>query len=222
MTADPGVETDGVLGGAAATGIQLPDALLAAAEAAVNRLLALDPEGAAGLQPVEGRVLLVELTGFGTRIYVVPGEQRLFLFGAYEAQPDCIVRGSPVALLGMVLAEHREDAVFAGAIEIDGDNRLAQVLGEVFRGLDIDWEEQLSKLLGDTLAHRLTSRARAGERWADRSGDIARQNLREYLQEEAAVLPSRTELEAFLAAVDTLRDDVDRLAARVERLERRR
>lgn len=219
MSAASGLDTEG-LGDRASAGIQLPDALLAAAEAVVNQVLALDPEGAARLAPVEGRVLLLELTGFGTRIYVVPGESRLFLFGAYDAEPDCIVRGSPVALLGMVLAEHREDAVFAGAVSIDGDNRPAQVLGEVLRGLDIDWEEQLSKLLGDTLAHQLMSRARAGERWAERSGDIAGQNVREYLQEEAAVLPSRAELADFLAEVDTLRDDVERLAARVQRLER--
>ena len=219
MSAASGLDTEG-LGDRASAGIQLPDALLAAAEAVVNQVLALDPEGAARLAPVEGRVLLLELTGFGTRIYVVPGESRLFLFGAYDAEPDCIVRGSPVALLGMVLAEHREDAVFAGAVSIDGDNRPAQVLGEVLRGLDIDWEEQLSKLLGDTLAHQLMSRARAGERWAERSGDIAGQNVREYLQEEAAVLPSRAELADFLAEVDNLRDDVERLAARVQRLER--
>jgi ubiquinone biosynthesis protein UbiJ len=65
-------------------------------------------------------------------------------------------------------------------------------------------------------------RARAGERWAGRSRNIAAENLREYLQEEAAVVPSRQELDDFLAAVDTVRDDVERLAARVERLERHR
>lgn len=203
-------------------GIQLPDALLAAAEAAINQVLALDAEGATRLANVQGQVLEVVLTGFGTRVYVLPGETKLFLYGAYDAEPDCTVHGSPVALLGMVTSEHREDAVFAGSIRIDGDNRLAQTLGEVFQGLDIDWEEQLSKLLGDTLAHRLMDRVRAGERWAGRSRDITRENLREYLQEEAAVVPSRQELDAFLAAVDTLRDDVERLAARVERLEQQR
>ncbi len=200
------------------TGIPVPNPLLAAAEGAVNALLELDREGAARLQAVQGRVLLVELTGFGTRVYVVPGESRLFLYGDYEAEPDCIVRGSPVALLSMVTAEHREDAVFEGGIQIDGDNSVAQAIGEVFRALDIDWEELLSKLLGDTLAHRLMTRARAGGDWADRSGDVARENLRDYLQQEAAVLPSRAELQAFYAAVDTARDDVERLAARIERL----
>jgi ubiquinone biosynthesis protein UbiJ len=203
-------------------GIQLPDALVGAGEGIVNAVLALDAEGAARLAKVQGQVLRVDLVGFGTRIYVVPGDARLLLFSAYEAVPDCVVRGSPLALLNMALAEHREDAVFAGTIQIDGDNRLAQTLGEVFRGLDIDWEEQLSKLLGDTLAHKLVQRARASGHWAERSGGIARENLREYLQEEVAVVPSRQELDDFLAAVDILRDDVERLAARVERLERQR
>lgn len=210
--------TDDADNTAARNGIQLPDALLAAAEAAINAVLALDAEGAARLAAVQGQVLEVVLTGFGTRIYVLPGESRLFLYATYDAEPDCVVHASPVALLGMVTSEHREDAVFAGAIRIDGDNRVAQTLGEVFRGLDIDWEELLAKRLGDTLAHGLMERARAGERWARRSGDVSRENLREYLQEEAAVVPSRQQLDAFLAAVDTLRDDVERLAARVERL----
>lgn len=218
MTDDADTDTAGPERG----GVPLPDALLAAAEAAINQVLALDAEGAARLAKVQGQVLEVVLTGFGTRLYVLPGESKLFLYGAYDAEPDCVVHGSPVALLGMVTSEHREDAVFAGSIRIDGDNRLAQTLGEVFQGLDVDWEEQLSKLLGDTLAHRLMERARAGERWAGRSRDVTRENLREYLQEEAAVVPSRQELDAFLAAVDLLRDDVERLAARVERLEQHR
>jgi ubiquinone biosynthesis protein UbiJ len=200
------------------TGIQIPDTLLAAAESAINAVLALDPEGAARLARVQGQVLLVELDGFGTRVFVVPGESRLLLAGAYEAEPDCSLRGSPAALLRMALAEHREDSVFEGTVEIDGDNRVAQTLGEVFQELDIDWEELLSKLVGDTLAHRIARQARAGGRWASQSGDTLSSDLREWLQEEGRVLPADDEMQAFLNGVDGVRDDVERLAARVERL----
>ncbi len=199
-------------------GIQIPEAVLAAIEGAINAVLALDAEGAHRLAPIQGRVLLVELIGFGTRIYVVPGEAGLLLYGAYDAPPDCTVRGTPAALLRMALSEHREDAVFEGAIEIDGDNGVAQTLGEVVQGLDIDWEELLAKLVGDTLAHRIGLQARASGRWAQRTGETLTQDLREYLQEEARVLPGNAELDGFLADVDSLRDDVERLAARVERL----
>ncbi len=40
-----------------------PAVALAALEGLINRLLALDPEGAAGLAKVQGRVLRVELDG---------------------------------------------------------------------------------------------------------------------------------------------------------------
>ena len=201
-----------------AQGIQIPDALLAAVEGAINGVLALDPEGAQRLMPIQGRVLLVELTGFGTRIHVVPGDSGVLLYGAYDAEPDCTVRGTPAALLRMALSENREDPVFEGAIEIDGDNRVAQTLGEVFQGLDIDWEELLSKAFGDTLAHRIGVQARSTGQWARRTSEMLTQDIREYLQEEGRLLPGREEMRDFLNDVDRVRDDVERLEARIERL----
>jgi ubiquinone biosynthesis protein UbiJ len=43
-------------------------------------------------------------------------------------------------------------------------------------------------------------------------------NIREYLQEESRDVPSRYEVEQFSKHVSELRDDVDRLAARIGRL----
>jgi ubiquinone biosynthesis protein UbiJ len=46
-------------------------------------------------------------------------------------------------------------------------------------------------------------------------------NIREYLQEESRDVPSRYEVERFSSDVGELRDDVERLAARVRRLQER-
>lgn len=54
--------------------------------------------------------------------------------------------------------------------------------------------------------------------WMSRNHRSLELNLAEYLQEESRVLPGPLELENFFADVDTLRDDVERLAARVQRL----
>ncbi len=198
--------------------LSLPAPLLAAAEATVNRLLRLDPEGAARLAKVQGRVLRVELLGLGMHLYVVPEDAALRLFGDYAAEPDCTLSASPAALLAMALAEHREDEIFRGAVKIKGDNGLAQALGDLLKGLDIDWEEQLSSLLGDTLAHRIGQQARSGRHWAERTGTTIESDLREYLTEEGRLVPSETEMNRFLSGVDRLRDDVERLEARIERL----
>jgi ubiquinone biosynthesis protein UbiJ len=44
-------------------------------------------------------------------------------------------------------------------------------------------------------------------------------NVREYLQEESRDLPTRYEVERFAKKVNALRDDAERIAARIERLE---
>ncbi|MBK1704801.1 SCP2 sterol-binding domain-containing protein [Halochromatium glycolicum] len=197
-----------------------PTAALAAVEALINRLLALDPEGAAALAKLQGRVLRVELMGIGLHLHLVPETDALRLYGDYAAEPDCVVRATPAALLSMALAEHREDEVFSGAVTIDGDNSLAQSLGELIKGLDIDWEEQLAKLVGDALAHRIGDQVRSASRWGGRSGQLLTTDLREYLIEEGRFLPSEPEMNAFLDGVDRLRDDVERIEARIDRLTR--
>jgi ubiquinone biosynthesis protein UbiJ len=44
-------------------------------------------------------------------------------------------------------------------------------------------------------------------------------NVREYLQEESRDVPTRYEVERFTQRVGTLRDDVERIAARINRLQ---
>ncbi len=204
------------------TGLPVPDVVLAAIEASINHVLALDPEGAGCLAEHQGQVLLLELTGFGTRIYLIPGERGVQLYGDYNAEPDCTVRGTPASLLRMALARHREDAIFAGTVAIDGDNRLAQGIGDCLYGLDIDWEEQLARIVGDTAAHRIGVQAQGTRGWAQRSTDVLTGDLREYLIEEAKLTPSHDEVRVFMDGVDRTRDDCERLAARVERLLARR
>lgn len=202
-------------------GPPLSSAALAALEALINRLLALDPEGAARLESLAGRIIAFEFKGFGNRVYFIPGEGGLQLFATYAAAPDCLLRGSPLALTTLGLSRRQEDALFTGQVEIVGDTALAHRFGAALAGLEIDWEEQLARLTGDPLSHALGQRARSLGRWGEGAVDTLGQDLKEYLQEEGRLLPSRYEIEDFLAAVDRLRDDGERLAARVARLRRR-
>jgi ubiquinone biosynthesis protein UbiJ len=56
--------------------------------------------------------------------------------------------------------------------------------------------------------------------WGERSADHLGEDTADYLQEERDVLPVDWEVEGFIEGVDTLRSDVDRIAARVKRLQR--
>jgi ubiquinone biosynthesis protein UbiJ len=89
----------------------------------------------------------------------------------------------------------------------------------LYLNLDLDWEEPLARLFGDPLGHELGRAARAAFAWHRQALKTFGLNTAEYLQEEARLLPVRDEVEAFLNGVDGVRADVDRLAARLQRLQ---
>ena len=199
----------------------LPDAALAILETAINHYIALDPEAAGRLAPLAGYIIAFEFKGFGSRLYFIPGPEGFQIFGDYDAEPDCLLRGTPLALARLGMSGRKEDALFSGQVKIEGNTALAQRFGDCMAGLEIDWEEQLSRLTGDSVAHAVGRRLRAAGRWGQGSLVTLGQDLKEYLQEEGRLLPTRYEIDQFLAAVDRLRDDGERLAARVERLRHR-
>jgi len=94
--------------------------------------------------------------------------------------------------------------------------------GQAFKAaldeLDIDWEEQLAGITGDMVAHQLGNTMRSAGNWLRQGRTTLEQDLGEYLQEELRVVPTRIEIENFIADVDQLRMDLERLEARIRRL----
>lgn len=192
-------------------------------EDAFNRLLNLDPSAHARLTSLHGKVIRVEVVGLGLRLYCVPGLEGVQLFapGEGELEPDCVLRGTPLGFARLGLGAEPADELFQGGVEMRGDTEVGQRFGALLAQLDIDWEEQLSRLTGDVVAHRVGQGVRDLGRWGQRTGERLTETTREYLQEEARLLPSHWEAEEFAAGVEALRDDAERLAARVERLRKR-
>lgn len=201
-------------------GMPTPYAALEALEATINRYLALDPEGAARITELQGKVILIEVAGFDTWLYLIPGPTGVHLYGDYAGRPDCILRAAPLALARLGVSRRKADRLFSGEVQIEGDTHLAQAFGDFLSGLEVDWEEQLARLVGDVSAHRVGSRIRTVGYWGRRIADTLTEDVKEYLQEETRLLPGRYEVQAFLDEVDLVRDGVERLAARIERLEK--
>ncbi len=191
-------------------------------EAVLDELLEQDPEARARLAQWHGRVIAVALRGTGLTLYFVPDASgRLQLLGRYEGEPDATIEGSPIDL--MRASDKREGLaqLFAGHVRLRGDTELAHRFSEVLGGLHIDWEEQLSRYVGDVAAHELARLAREAGEEGRRLGDLFARNLSEYLTEEARLLPHPFEIEAWIRAVEDTRDDVERLGARIDWLQRR-
>jgi ubiquinone biosynthesis protein UbiJ len=196
----------------------LADALISALEGLLNATLRLDPQALQRLARLQGKVICFDFSGFEQQLYFVPTAEGLQLHGRFEGEPDCRLSGSPLALARLGLAENKSGELFGGGVSIQGDGALAQRFGKILADLDIDWEEQLSRLVGDIPAHQAGRAYRSARHWAEQSRHSLELDLGEYLQEELGWLPRPEDLGHFSSGVDELRDDVERLQARVNRL----
>jgi len=184
-------------------------------EAAINRYLALDPEMLDKLAQFNGKVIKLEITGINKVLYMLPNDRGIQVLIEYEGPVDTVLRGTPVSLFKMGLVSNAANLLLKGEIEITGDTRLGHQFKNVFSQMDIDWSEPLAKLLGDSLAYQTQQTGTKFAIWVKESVKSVSTSLSEYLQEESRDVVTGTELNIFNETVDQLRNDVDRLQAKV-------
>jgi ubiquinone biosynthesis accessory factor UbiJ len=158
-----------------------------------------------------GVQVLVESTGVSLKLSWVTPE------ALASAPPDATVTGGPLGLLA--LSGSTPEAVLQrGDVQIEGDAELAQKFRELALLLRPDLEEELSLVLGDVPAHQVGRFARGLVDWTQKAATTTVRNVAEYLGHERRDLVPRGEADQFLRGVDSLREDVDRLAARIDLL----
>ena len=79
-------------------------------------------------------------------------------------------------------------------------------------------KEDLSKLVGDIAAHRIVDTARHGHEWRQDATQRLTENVAEYLTEEKRAFITADDLETLARENETLRDDLARLDARINKL----
>lgn len=137
------------------------------------------------------------------------------------AQADATIIGAPLSLLALAGSDG-EAVIQRGDVQISGNTEIAQQFRELGGLLKPDLEAAMARILGGSGAHLAMRGLRAAAGWTGNAAWTSVQNVAEYLSHESRDLVSRPEAEHFLRGVDTVREQLDRIEARVQLLEQRR
>lgn len=191
----------------------------------LSSLLQRNLEGSARgrelLGSLEGRAIELRLAGTTLAAQLRVSEGRLGLQTGVEAATDATLTATPLTLARLAQGSGSA-SLRPGDLVVSGDAHVAQGFQRLLEAARPDWEEELARFVGDLPAHHLARAARGGVGFAARVGETLARNVAEYLTEESRDLAAPTEIEEWVAEVDRLRDDADRLEARLLRLERAR
>ncbi len=187
----------------------------------IQKYLDHDPDIVASLKQFNDQCVLLELTDV-KKEFIVEIDQSTIVVSDYstldEKSIDTTISTNVINLLRLALGADYQSMLKNGSLHMEGDIELASQLRELFKDIDIDWEEIASKYVGDTVAYQLGSVSSRVKKYKQRSVENFRLDVSEYLQEEARFVPTKIELDKFLNDVDKLDADIERLEARTQRL----
>jgi ubiquinone biosynthesis accessory factor UbiJ len=184
-------------------------------EILINQALALDEVAQQSMAKLAGKTLLIQIEGTPLAWFFAPQADGFLQMPAQIEYPNATISGMPFSLLRLL---SEPTLLTTGIASLHGEMQVAQAFMTVFAQLQIDWEEQLSLLVGDVAAHHIGNVARNAQQYTQQTAQTWQQNIAEYLQEENHFLPTHPELAIFYNEVDNLRSDVSRLEKRLERL----
>ncbi len=190
-------------------------------ETLLNRGISSSREASRLSRSLAGRRLRIELRGLPLALEIAATEDGLALSEGSQQTPDCVISGLPLSLARLGLTGDA-DIFRQGGVSISGDPVLAQDFQRLLDLARPDWEEELSRQVGDVAAHQVGNAARGLARWGQQAVDTLSRDTGEFLKEESRDLPTRFEVDEFLDQVDDVSAAVDRAEARLRRMETRR
>lgn len=181
--------------------------LVRALESILARILRPEEQATRhALSHLRGKVIAFDIRPAPGVIYFCPHSEGIQVLREFSATPDLRLTGPAWAFLRLAMGQDASELLFKGSIRLQGKADLAQRFNQLLAEMQLPGMEIIANTAnaiahyGDTLSEKL---------WQDGQ---------ELLQEETRTTPTRVEADAQFSAIDRLRDDVERLEARIMRL----
>lgn len=187
-------------------------------EFGLNKFLALNPTLYKKILSHHNKVIQITFTNLSYDVFLVICSEKILVYSVYEGVPDTVMRGPFLSFVKQSL----QNTGVEKEITIEGDMELAQEIHHLIKHVDIDWEEYLSFITGDVVVYQMNKLISSlKSQWGETSSRMI-QNTMEYVQEEKRLIPTREEVEDFYEETTHIRQGIERLEARLHRLQERK
>ncbi len=186
-------------------------------ERLLNRLLRYDPATEHQLRQLAGKAITLSLTEPNAVVTLYFTEAGVCVSPLYDPAAACSLEGPSRGFWALLLNGQRSLA--GSPLRLSGETGFLFQLTHLVQQAEFDWEAPWVELLGVELGPLAARAARfpldQGRHFARRAPHF----IERWLTQELALTPDAHALSQFAEAVDQLRDDTARLAARVQRLQ---
>lgn len=179
-------------------------------EPALNQALFYDDQAAKKLAKLENKKFSIVLTDLNITLafLVIAGQVKLM---TNTELSDCLVKTKLDRIKSLSDASVLTQLIKQDELELEGDLHIAQAYSNLFLENDIDWQEWLSKYVGDALAYKIANGIKQLNLLIQRKSADLDYTVSSLLVDELRVSPDQLEVSSFV-------NDVAQLSAKTERL----
>ncbi|SEL78730.1 ubiquinone biosynthesis protein UbiJ [Colwellia chukchiensis] len=188
-------------------------ALSAALETLINQLLRYNMQGTRALRPLSGKTLTVQLTELNMPLSFTISHEKVHVTSSDEHY-HCCIRTSVSTLLAFNKNQQLTDLIKNDQLDIQGDLKVAQRFAEIAQTLDIDWQSEIAKRIGDMPTYQLGRVGRSLREKINFARTQIQADASEWLVHEQRLLVTAGELAYFSR-------DVEQVTAKLHALQQR-
>ena len=182
----------------------------------INKILSKDEYTLHQLKKINNKVIVFKFSNTKIKIYIIPVINGLSISMTSKRKADVLKNTTPSNFIKMLLSSRYNVSGTPVDMQVEGDISIAHDFEKIMRDLEIDIEDPMSNLLGDTLSYQIVRFTRRIGEVSLKSSEIMIKNLSEYLKFEVEMLPDELLIDEFLKEVDSIRNDVERVSQRID------
>jgi len=197
--------------------LMFAQALSATLETLINQFLRYNLHGTRALKPLSGKTLTVKLAELPWPLSFTISHEKVHVTSSEEHYHCCLIT-SISTLFELNKNQQLTDLIKNDQLDIQGDLKVAQRFAEIAQTLDIDWQSELAKRIGDIPTYQL---GQLGRQLRDKLNFAAKQiqaDAGEWLVHEKRMIVTAAELDSFSLEVEQVEQQASALQQRLEQL----
>ncbi|MGJ8691790.1 MAG: ubiquinone biosynthesis accessory factor UbiJ [Thalassotalea sp.] len=193
--------------------------LTSALELIINQALTLNINDNHTLHDLNEKSLSVSLTEVGFPLCFIVADQKI-LVGSVDDKnyADCSLGTSLKTLWQLKQEQQITELIKQDKLTVEGDIKVAQQFVGLFEDIDIDWQSELAKHIGDIPTYQLSQLFGLVKQKVDFATSQIPADASEWLIHEKRLMVTDSELQIFHQAVNQTAENVNHLEAKVQQL----
>lgn len=197
--------------------LMLQQVLCSAVEKIINKALRLNINDNHALIALEQKTLAVKLSELGFPLCFSINNGTILVTKLLD-RANCTITTSIQTLKTLQQEQQLTELIKQDKLDIVGEINVAQKFSQLAENLEIDWQSELAKHIGDVATHKLTQLGKSLLNKASFAAEQIQTDASEYLIHEKKLLVTNSQIQTFNQHVQHVSAQTAALSLRIDKL----